>query len=278
MSPDTKAKALAKLAALKVGIGYPDRWIDYSPLTIVRGDAYGNMRRAEDFEYRRNLAKLARPVDPGEWAVLPQRVGAIILFSPNAIQFSAALLQPPYFAPGGDSASNYGSAGAAIAHEISHSFDELGNLYDAQGRLGNWWTPADLARYRAAAAPLVAQYDSYCPAAGLCVKGGQVSGESIADIAGLVVAHDAYLLALHGRPDAVREGLTGEQRFFLAFARRWRRLQTDAALRQQIASDSHAPGPYRAATVRNLDAWYRAFGVKAGDKLYLSPAGWVRIW
>ncbi|MDB5692713.1 MAG: family peptidase [Alphaproteobacteria bacterium] len=278
MSPATRQKALAKLAALRIGIGYPDAWTDYSRLRVVRGDAYGNLRRAEDFDYRRNLAKLQRRVDPGEWAILPQGVSAILLFSPNAMQFSAGVLQPPLFDPGGDAASNYGSAGAGIAHEISHSFDELGNLFDAQGRLGNWWTAPDLARYRAATAPLVGQMGAYCPAAGLCLDGARVLSESAADLAGLTIAHDAWLLSLRGRPDVLRGGLTGERRFYLAFARRWRRLQTEAALRRQVVADIHPPGEYRSDAVRNMDAWYAAYGIRPGDKLYLAPDKRIRLW
>lgn len=279
MSPAAKETALVKLAALKVGVGYPDSWTDYSGLTVTRGDAYGNLQRAEAFAFRRELAKLHQSVDPAEWSLqLPQKPGAVINFSPNAIQFSAGLLQPPFFDAAGDAAANYGSAGAGIAHEISHSFDELGNIYDAQGRLVRWWTPDDLARYRAAAEPLAAQFDAYCPKPDLCVKGQQVLGENIADLAGLLVAHDAYTLSLNGRPDTVKDGLTGDQRFFLAFARRWRRVQTDAALSRQIATDTHAPGEYRADTVRNLEAWLRAFEVKPGDRLYPGPGERVRIW
>jgi predicted metalloendopeptidase len=277
MSPETRAKALAKLAALVIGLGYPDKWTDYSSLVVTRDDALGNMRRAEAFAYRHELTKLAQPVDRGEWSqLLPQVVGAVIYFSPNTIQFSAGILQPPYFDWQGDAASNYGSAGAGLAHEVTHSFDELGNIYDANGRLGHWWTAEDLSRYRADTAPLIAQYDAYCPQAGLCVKGKQVLGESLNDLIGLRVAHDAYLLSLHGRPDVVRNGLTGEQRFFLSFARRWRKLQTDSALKQQIAGDIHAPPECRADTVRNMDAWYAAFHVKPGDKLYLRPGERVR--
>jgi putative endopeptidase len=281
MSPPTRDKALAKLAAVQVGMGYPDRWTAYAGLTIVRGDAFGNQRRAEAFAWGHELAKLRQPVDPGEWLtaqLTPQAVGALINFSPNSLQFSAGLLRPPYFDPAGDAAANYGSAGAGLAHEVSHSFDELGNIYDDQGRLVRWWTADDLARYRAAAAPLADQFDAYCPKPGLCVKGRQVLGEDIADLIGLTVAHDAYILSLGGKPDAVKAGFTGEQRFFLAFARRWRRVQTDAALARQIAGDTHAPGEYRADTVRNLDAWRRAFDVQPGDRLYLKPQDRIRIW
>jgi predicted metalloendopeptidase len=278
MSPATKEKALAKLAALRIGVGYPDSWIDYSTLDIVRGDAFGNMRRAEAFNRSHSLAKLKQPVDPDEWRIDPQIVGAIIIFSPNTETFSAGILQPPYFDPQGDNASNYGSAGAGMAHEISHSFDELGNIYDAQGRLGNWWTAEDLANYRTAAAKVSAQFDGYCPLADLCVNGKQVLGENVADLAGLVTAHDAYLLSLKGQPDVVIGRLTGEQRFFLAFAQRWRKIQDEAGLRRQIKTDTHAPGEYRSDTVRNVDAWYPAFGIEPGDKLYLKPEDRLRIW
>ncbi len=278
MSAQTKQEALAKLAALKIGIGYPDKWIDYSTLNIVREDAFGNMRRAEAFNRSRNLAQLRTPVNPVEWPINPQIPGAVIMFSPNAEFFSAGILQAPYFDYRGDAASNYGSAGAAMAHEISHSFDELGNLYDAQGRLGLWWTAEDLASYHVSAAKMAEQFDRYCPLPDLCVKGKQVLGENIADLAGLLVAHDAYLLSLKGMPDAVMGGLTGEQRFFLAFAQRWRRTQNEAALRRQVASDSHAPGEYRSHAVRNVDAWYKAFDVVPGDKLYLKPEDRIAIW
>lgn len=279
MSPTTRETALAKLEALRIGVGYPDVWIDHSGLEVRRDDAFGNMRRAEAFHYRRELARLDRPVDPAEWSLLlPQRPGAIINFSPNAMQFSAGILQPPYFDPHGDAASNYGSAGAGMAHEISHTFDELGSIYDAQGRLVRWWTPEDLAAYRAASAPMAAQLAAYCQQPDLCVNGQQVLAETTADLAGLRVAYDAYILSLDGRPDTVKDGLTGDQRFFLAFARRWRRLQTEAALRQQFASDNHAPGPWRAATVRNHPAWLDAFDVKPGDPLYLAPEERVDLW
>jgi putative endopeptidase len=278
MSPQTREKALAKLAALTIGVGYPDRWIDYSTLDVVRGDAFGNMRRAETFNRLRNLAQLKQPADPAEWRIDPQIVGAVIMFSPNSEFFSAGILQPPYFDPEGDAASNYGSAGAGIAHEISHSFDELGNIYDAQGRLGNWWSDKDLAQYHAAAGKLVAQFDDYCPLPDLCVNGKQVLNENIADLAGLLVAHDAYILSLKGRADATINGLSGEQRFFLAFSQRWRKLQSEAALRRQLKTDIHAPGEYRSDTVRNVDAWYKAYKVVPGEKLYIKPGDRVRIW
>nr|WP_299856827.1 M13 family metallopeptidase [Sphingomonas bacterium] len=280
MAPATKQKAQAKLAALRIGLGYPERWTDYAPLTVVRGDAFGNFRRAEAFAYQRAVARLSRPVDPGEWpaGLYPHLVGAILDVSPNSIEFAAGLFQPPYFDPGGDAAANYGSAGAGLAHEIGHSFDELGNVYDAQGRLGLWWTADDLAHYRAVTAPFVTQLDGCCPTADACSHGKQILGESALDVAGLTVAHDAYLLSLHGRPDVIKNGLTGDQRFFIAFAQRWRKVQTEAAARRQIATDTHAPPPCRGNLVRNVAAWTDAFGVGAGDRLYLKPEERVLVW
>lgn len=278
MSAATKEKALAKLAALTVGVGYPDKWIDYAGLEIARGDAFGNMRRAEAFNRSRNLAQLKEAADPAEWRIDAQVVGAVIVFTPNSEFFSAGILQPPYFDYQGDAASNYGSAGAGIAHEISHSFDELGNIYDAHGLLGKWWSAEDLAQYHAAAATLVAEFDGYCPFADACVHGKQVLNENIADLAGLRVAYDAYVLQLKDKPDAVIGGLSGEQRFFVAFAQRWRSIRSEAGLRRQIASDTHAPGEYRSDTVRNVEAWYKAFGVAPGDKLYRKPEDRAGIW
>jgi len=278
MLPETKKKALAKLEALQVIVGYPDAWIDYSSFDVVRGDAFGNMRRAESFNRMRNLAKLKQPVNPIEWPINPQVPGAVIMFSPNAEFFSAAILQPPYFDGEGDSASNYGSAGAGMAHEISHGFDELGNIYDARGRLGDWWTAEDRARYRKEGEKLVEQFNGYCPFFDLCVDGKQVLSENIDDLAGLLVAHDAYVLSLKGKSDVIIGGLTGEQRFFLAFAQRWRRVQTEAALRQQLKTETHSPGEYRSDTVRNADGWYEAYKAAPGEKLYLKPEDRARIW
>jgi predicted metalloendopeptidase len=278
MSAETKKKALVKLDALTIGVGYPDTWIDYSRLEVVRGDAFGNMRRAEAFNRLRNLAKLKQPADPAEWRIDPQVVGAVIVFSPNSEFFSAGILQPPYFDSQGDAASNYGSAGAGIAHEISHSFDELGNIYDSQGRLVRWWTAEDLAKYHAAAAKLVAQFDKYCPFSDFCVQGKQVLNENITDLAGLLVAHDAYVLSLKGKTDVVIGGLSGEQRFFLAFAQRWRKVQGETVLRRQIATDNHPPGEYRSDTVRNVESWYKAYEITPGDKLYLKSEDRVGVW
>ena len=278
MAPATKQEALAKLKTLKVGVGYPDKWIDYSHLDIVRGDAYGNIRRAELFNYQRNLAKLHGPVDRGEWAMVPQIVNAVNLPLANALNFPAGILQPPYFDPQADNAYNYGSIGATIGHEISHSFDDEGSQFDSRGRLRNWWTPDDAAHFKAAAQKLVKQYDAYCPFPDACVDGQQVLSENIADVAGLSAAYDAYKLSLHGKPDVVKQGLTGDQRFFLAFTQSWRGVERDAQLRQQLKTDGHAPAEYRGDTVRNLDAWYPAYKVTPDEKLYLKPDDRVQVW
>jgi len=196
----------------------------------------------------------------------------------NALNFPAAILEAPFFDPKADAAANYGSIGAVIGHEISHSFDNLGAEFDATGKLQNWWTPEDSAHFKAAGAQLIKQYDAYEPLPGLHINGEQTLGENIADLAGLQVAHEAYLKSLNGKPAPVIDGLTGDQRFFLAFAQSWRQKSREQALRAQVIGDGHAPGSFRAQTVRNIDAWYDAFGAKPGQKLYLEPKDRVRIW
>jgi len=278
MTKATRKKAKAKLAVLKVGMGYPDAWVDYGGLEIVKGDAWGNEARAELFEYKRNLRKLGRPVDRGEWVMTPQTVNAVNLPVMNAMNFPAAILQPPFFDPERPLAMDYGSIGAVIGHEISHSFDDQGAQFDATGRLLNWWTPDDKAHFEAAAARLVKQYDGYQPLPDLHVNGKLTLSENIADVAGLAVAYDAYHLALGGKPAPVVEGLSGDQQFFLSYAQSWRGKLREPALRQQILADGHAPGEYRGDTVRNIDAWYSAFDVKPGQALHLAPAERVRVW
>jgi predicted metalloendopeptidase len=278
MSAETKAKAKDKLAILKVGVGYPDRWRDYSGLEVVAGDALGNARRALLFEYHRNLSKLGQPVDRGEWVMNPQLVNAVNLPAMNAMNFPAAILAPPDFDPGRPEVMDYGAIGATIGHEISHSFDDQGALFDAAGRLKNWWTKEDFAHFGASAAKLVAQYDAYRPFPDVAVNGKLTVSENIADVAGLAVAYDAYRISLGGREAPVVEGLTGDQQFFLSFAQSWRTKTREAALRQRIVTDGHAPAEYRADCVRNLDSWYAAFDVKPGQKLYLAPEERVKIW
>ena len=278
MSPTTKAKAKEKLATLIVGVGYPERWQDEASLQIVKGDALGNAKRAQMFKYQRQLAKLRQPIDRSEWWMTPQTVDALNLPLQNALNFPAAILQPPFFDPAADAAQNYGSMGAIIGHEISHSFDDVGSQFDAQGRLVNWWTKDDLDHFKAAGEALAAQYDAYRPFPDLAVNGHQTLSENIADLAGLAAALEAYHASLQGKPAPVRDGFTGEQRFFIAFGQSWRGKTREAALRNRIATDGHAPEQYRAATVRNLDAWYAAFAVTPNQKMYLDPKKRVRIW
>jgi predicted metalloendopeptidase len=278
MSPDTKAKAKQKLKTLIVGVGYPDRWRDYSSLEIIPGDALGNEQRSELFEYRRSLAKLQEPVDRNEWWMTPQTVNAVNLPLQNALNFPAAILQPPFFDPAADAAHNYGAIGAIIGHEISHSFDDQGSQFDAAGRLLNWWTKKDFDHFKGAGEALAAQYDAYRPFPDLAVNGHQTLSENIADLAGLAAAYDAYRLSLHGQADRVVDGLSGDQRFFTSFGQSWRAKARDAALRNIVLTNGHAPDQYRALTVRNLDTWYAAFSVMAGQKLYLDPAKRVRVW
>jgi predicted metalloendopeptidase len=278
MSSETRSRAKAKLATLKVGVGYPDRWLDYSSLEIVSGDALGNAQRAELFDYRRQLAKLHEPVDRGEWWMTPQTVDAVNLPLQNALNFPAAIVQPPFFDVNADAAHNYGSMGAIIGHEISHSFDDQGSQFDAEGRLANWWTKEDMDHFKAAGEALAVQFDAYKPFADLSVNGHQTLSENIADVAGLLTAYDAYRLSLHGATDALKDGFTGDQRFFIAFAQSWRSKIRDEELRKLIATDGHAPEQYRAVTVRNLDAWYGAFQVRAPQRLYLAPKDRARIW
>jgi putative endopeptidase len=278
MAPQTKLVAKAKLKALKIGVGYPDHWRSYAGLKITHGDAFGNWSRADLYEYRRQLAKLGEPVDRSEWVMNAQLVNAVNLPAMNAINFPAAVLQPPYFDPQQPLVMDYGAIGATIGHEISHSFDDQGALFDAQGRLKNWWQPDDFAHFRASGARLAAQFDGYKPFADLHVNGEQTLSENIADVAGLNAAYDAYRLATQGAPPVKLSEFDAEQLFFLSFAQSWRGKIRDPALRAQIISDGHAPAQYRAYTVRNLDAWYAAFEVKPGEKLYLEPEDRVRVW
>ena len=278
MAAATKAEARRKIETMRVGIGYPERWRDYGALVVRRDDPVGNMERASLVQTRQQLAKIGRPVDRGEWWMTPQTVNAVNLPLQNALNFPAAILEAPFFDPHRDAAANYGAIGSTIGHEISHSFDNTGADFDASGRLRNWWTPADLQRFQASGAALAAQYDAYEPFPGLHVKGKQTLGENIADVAGLTATIDAYHASLGGRPAPVIDGMTGDQRLFLAFAQGWRQKTRDAAAKAQLATDGHAPARYRAFTVRNLDAWYDAFGVKPGDAMYLPPEKRVHVW
>lgn len=278
MTPATRAKAKEKIATLRVGVGYPEKWRDYSTLVVKADDPLGNHLRAERLEYQHQIAKLHQSVDRGEWWMTPQTVNAVNLPLQNALNFPAAILQPPFFDPKADDAANYGAIGAVIGHEISHSFDNTGADFDAQGKLENWWTPQDAAHFQTATQKLVQQYNQYEALPGLHVNGQQTLGENIADLSGITVSFAAYHKSLGGKPASVIDNLTGDQRFFLAFGQAWRYKIRDAALRQRLSVDVHAPANFRAQTVRNLDGWYDAFSVKPDEKLYLAPDDRVRIW
>jgi len=278
MTPETRTKAKAKLSTLYVGIGYPEHWRDYSGLKITRDDALGNAQRSELFDYHASLAKLSKPVDKTEWSMTPQTVNAVNLPLQNALNFPAAILNPPFFDAAAEPLVNYGAIGTVIGHEISHSFDDQGSQFDAEGRLRNWWTKEDFAHFSEAADRLAAEFDKYEPLPGLHVNGKLTLSENIADVAGLSASYDAYRSAYGGKPGPSAEGFNGDQRFFLAFAQIWRSKQRPEALRNSLKTNGHAPGQYRADTVRNIDQWYQAFDVKPGEKLYLEPKERVRLW
>jgi endothelin-converting enzyme/putative endopeptidase len=278
MNPATKAEAQAKLSTLYVGIGYPETWHDYSSFDVKADDIFGNIWRGRRSDYRREIARLGQPVDRKEWSMTPQTVNAVNLPLQNALNFPAAILQPPFFDPVAPAAANYGAIGTVIGHEISHTFDTEGSTFDSKGRLRNWWTPADLTHFEAATAQLAAQYDTYQPFPDLAVNGKQTLAENIADVAGISAAYDGYKASLAGKTVPAQAGFSGDQQFFIAFGQNWGSKTREAELRQDVMTDPHAPAEYRAAEVRNIDAWYDAFNVKPGEKLYLAPADRVRIW
>ena len=278
MAPETKAHAKAKLAGLKVGMGYPDKWLDYSSLKVSADDALGNAARASQFTYQRNIAKLGTPMDRTDWYLLPQEVNALNVPLENRLLFPAAILEAPFFDGAADDAVNYGAIGAVIGHEITHSFDSSGALFDEQGRMINWWTPEDMKKFEAAGAALAAQYSSYKPFPDLAVNGKLTLAENIADVAGLATAYDAYVLSQNGKPSITLEGFSPEQRFFLGWGQAWRSKAREPAARNSILTDTHAPGQYRAETARNQDAWYSAFDVKPEQQRYLAPEKRVKIW
>ncbi|HET9329203.1 MAG TPA: M13 family metallopeptidase, partial [Steroidobacteraceae bacterium] len=278
MTPQTRQRAKAKLAVLKVGVGYPDHWRSFAGLEVRPGDAFGNAERAGRFELEHSVGKLNTPVDRSEWAMLPQTVDAVNLPAMNALNFPAGILQPPFFNPQRPAAMDYGDTGATIGHEISHSFDDQGAQFDASGRLHNWWTPQDFAHFRAAGTRLAAQFDAYRPFPDVHVNGALTLSENIADVAGLAVAYDGWHLALGGAHPTGVAGFSAEQLFFLSYAQSWQQKIREPALREQIITNGHAPAEYRADTVRNLDPWYAAFSVGPGARLYLAPAERVPVW
>jgi putative endopeptidase len=278
MSPATRAEALAKLAQQRVKVAYPSKWRDYSTLRIDPGDLYGNVRRATDFAVSYQYDRLGKPVDREEWLMTPQTVDAYNNPAANEIVFPAAILQAPMFDPKADPAANYGAIGAVIGHEISHGFDDQGRQFDAAGVLRDWWQPADAARFNAEAGRLAAQYSSY-EAEGMKVNGKLTLGENIGDQGGMRLALDAYHASLRGKAAPVIGGLTGDQRFFLAWAQAWKNKFRPDIIKMVLVSDVHSPARWRVdGVVRNIDEWYSAFGVKPGDKLYLAPADRVRVW
>ena len=280
MSPATKAKAHEKLAQFTVKVGYPDKWRDYSAVQVKEDDLAGDVRAFQRFEWNRQVRRLNDPVDRAEWGMTPQTVNAYYNPAQNEIVFPAAILAPPYFDPAADAAANYGGIGATIGHEMTHGFDDEGRQFDGKGVLTDWWTAEDAAKFKVQAARLNAQYDTYSPFPGVHVKGDQTTGENIADLGGALIALDAYHNSLHGKPAPVIDGLTGDERFFLAYAQSWRDKRREDMVRQQIASDVHSPEKYRVnGVVRNVDPWYAAFpSVKPGDPLYVAPADRVKIW
>ena len=277
MAPATKARALAKLKSLYVGVGYPERWPDDSDLAVDPADAIGNLRRVADREHRRAIARLGQPVDAKAWLIEPQTVGAVLVFQQNAYDFAAALLQPPKFDPAASDAASYGAIGALIGHDVSHFVDVLGAEYDVDGALRHWWTADDASCFRTLTEPLAAQFSRYRPFPDTAVDGALTRTENVADLAGLVAAFDAYRATLGARAKDRRYVRRHDREFFIAFAQTMRTKPTDAALRAQLSSD-HAPERYRVATVRNVDAWYDAFDVRPGQRLYLAPAARVRVW
>ncbi|ESQ92939.1 peptidase M13 [Asticcacaulis sp. AC460] len=279
MSAPTKAKALEKLSTFGVKIGYPDEWRSYAALEVKPDDLYGNIERSSAFEWDYQLARIDNKIDPGVWEMNPQDVNAYYSPTKNEIVFPAAILQPPFFDPQADPAVNYGAIGGVIGHEITHGFDDQGRHYDAEGVLTDWWTAEDSAKFDAEAKMLGAQYDAYEPLPGIHIQGGLTMGENIADLGGILLGLDAYKLSLKGQPSPVLDGFTGEQRVFLGFAQAWQTKYQPDLIKFIVASDPHSPDMFRAiGPVRNVDAWYDLFKVKADDTYYVKPEDRVKIW
>ncbi len=279
MSPATKAKALEKLSKLSVKVGYPATWRDYGSLSLNAEDLYGDVMRASAFEWARQVKRLAGPVDRGEWGMTPQTVNAYYNPLQNEIVFPAAILQPPFFDPAADPAVNYGGVGGVIGHEMTHGFDDQGRQFDGTGALADWWAPEDAAKFVAQTKRLGAQYSAFEPLPGAHVNGDLTMGENIADLGGLLIALDAYHVSLKGKPAPVLDAVTGDQRFFLGAAQVWRSAIRDDDQRRRLSVDPHSPAHFRSnGPVRNIDAWYAAFGVKPTDASFLPPDQRVRIW
>ena len=279
MTPETKTRAHEKLAAFTPKIGYPDRWKDYSALSVRRDDLLGNVRRAAEWQWNYQIARLDKPVDRAEWQMTPQEINAYYNPSNNEIVFPAAILQPPFFDPNADTAVNFGAIGAVIGHEMGHGFDDQGRKFGPDGAMQDWWTAQDAQVFTARTARLVRQFSAFEALPGLKVNGANTVGENIGDLGGLNMAYEAYHLSLKGQHAPVIDGLSGDQRFFLAYAQVWREKYRDGALRELVMSDVHSPSRFRVnGPLPNIDAWYSAFNVQPGDKLYIKPEERVRIW
>jgi putative endopeptidase len=279
MTADTKKEALAKLAKFSPKIAYPDKWRDYSTLQVKPDDIVGNVERANRLETEYQVSKLGKPVDRGEWLMSPQTVNAYYNPVKNEIVFPAAILQPPFFDVTADDAVNYGSIGAVIGHEIGHGFDDQGRRYDGDGKLRDWWKPADEAEFQKRAKLLIEQFNGYSPLPGMNVNGELTLGENIGDLGGLSIAYRAWKISLGGKPAPVIDGLTGDQRFFMGWAQAWRAKARDAYLQRQVLADPHAWAEFRAnGPLGNISGFYDAFGVKPGDRLYREPEKRVKIW
>ncbi len=279
MAPETKKEAQAKLAALVAKIGYPDKWKSYATVKIDASDLIGNENNLAVWSWNDEVSKLGKPIDRAEWSMTPQTNNAYYSARLNDIVFPAAILQPPNFDPAADAAANYGAIGATIGHEMSHAFDDQGRKSDGTGLQRDWWTPADTERYVRESDKLVEQFNSYEPLAGNRINGKLTLGENIADLAGLRIAYDAYKLSLGGKQAPVIDGLSGDQRFFIAFAASWKEICRPQTERNRLLSDVHSPAKFRVnGIVRNLDEWYAAFNVQPGDSLFLKPEDRVRVW
>ena len=280
MDEPTRKEALVKLASFDPRIGHPVKYIDYSAMAVSPTDPLANAIRADDFQWKLQLSRLGKPVDRTLWDMNVQEVNAYYNPLTNQVTFPAAILQPPFFDPAADPAVNYGETGATIGHEMGHGFDDEGRQFDATGKLRDWWTKESADRYTAHAQKLVAQFNSYEPIPGVHIKGELTLGENLGDLGGLEAAYAAYrrYVARHGEPPVI-DGYTGDQRFFIAYAQSWQGKAREGALRAQLLSNPHSPEEYRVnGIVRNMDAWYAAFGVKPGDKLYLAPEDRVHVW
>ncbi|HET7812507.1 MAG TPA: M13-type metalloendopeptidase [Steroidobacteraceae bacterium] len=279
MGPATKAEAKKKLAKITVKIGYPDKWRDYSSYVIKPDDLVGNVVRGQEFELQRNIARAGGPVDKGEWLMTPQTVNAYYNPTTNEITFPAAILRPPFYDVNADDAVNYGGIGCVIGHEISHGFDDQGRQFDGDGNLRDWWTAEDAARFKQRADALAAQFDAYSVLDNRHINGKLTLGENIGDLSGMAIALRAYQLSLGGKTPPVIDGFTGEQRFFFGWAQVWRRKYRDEELLKRLLTDPHSPSEFRAnGPTSNIDAFYDAFGVKEGDRMYRPPGERVKIW